>query len=271
MNKQEQHIILRALEKMHETTGMKTKFKPAVKERFINGTVNIRAAAKEKMFFIECKKELRIHHLPAILEKAAKYDPLLVIAGTIFPKLKEELRKQKIAYLDGAGNTYINNTDFVVWIDGQKSEEKTHAVTNRAFTKAGLKVVFHLLLDEQLINLPYRELAKMTEVGLGNINNIFTGLKDTGYVLQLDNKLKKIQRKKELLDRWMGGFAETLKPALHIGSFRFANTTGFANWKNFDLKGYDTVWGGEPAGDLLTNNLNPALLTIYTKRIKQKK
>src|SRR5205823_13865695 len=104
---------------------------------------------------------------------------------------------------------YINNDDFVVWIDGQKNDEKEHTVTNRAFTKAGLKVVFHLLLDEELINLQYRELAKMAEVGLGNINNVMTGLKDMGYVLQLDNKRKKLQKKKELLDRWMDGFAET--------------------------------------------------------------
>ena len=50
----------------------------------------------------------------------------------------------------------------------------------------------------------------MADVGLRNINNVITGLKDMGYVLQLDNKRKKLQKKKELLDRWMGGFAETL-------------------------------------------------------------
>jgi hypothetical protein len=268
MNKKEEHIILHALEKMHKTTGMKTKFKPAVKDIFIDGTVDIIAATKEKVFFIECKRELRAHHLPAIIEQARKYKPLLVIAETIFPKLKEELRKQKIAYLDDAGNVYINNDDFVVWIDGQKNEEKERTVTNRAFTKAGLKVVFHLLLDEELINLPYRELAKMADVGLGNINNVMTGLKDMGYVLQLDNKRKKLQKKKEILDRWMGGFAETLKPALHIGNFRLANTAEFGNWRKFRVEGHDIFWGGEPGGDLLTNNLNPASLTIYTTRNK---
>ena len=267
MNNQEEHIILHALEKMHKTTGMKATFKPT-KDRYIAGTVDIRAKNKKEVFFIECKKELRAHHLPAIMEQAMRYRPLLILAETIFPKLKEELRKQKIAYLDGAGNIYINNDDFVVWIDGQKNEEKAHMVTNRAFTKAGLKVVFHLLLDEELINLPYRQLAKMAEVGLGNINNVITGLKHMGYVLQVDNKRKKLQKKNELLDRWMGGFAETLKPALHIGNFKFANTAEFGNWRNFRLEGHDTVWGGEPGGDLLTDNLNPALLTIYSTKNK---
>ena len=265
MNNQEEHIILNALEKFHETTGMKTEFKPAVKDRLIDGTVDIIAANKEKVFFIEFKRQLRAHHLPGITEQALKYKPLLVIAETIFPKLKEELRRQNIAYLDDAGNAYINYHDLVILIDGKKNEEKENKVTNRAFTKAGLKVVFHLLLQEELINLPYRELAKKAEVGLGNINNVMTGLKDMGYVLQLDNKRKKLQKKNELLDRWMNGFAEILKPALHIGNFRFANAAQFDNWRTIRVEEQNTVWGGEPAGDILTDDLNPAKLTIYTK------
>ena len=264
VNIKEEHIILNALEKLEKTTGIKTKFKPVVKGKFIDGTVDFIIKNKVTTFFIEAKKELRAHHLPNITEQATKHKPMLVIAQTIFPKLKEELRKQKIAYLDDAGNAYINYQDLVIWIDGQKKEEKGNTVTNRAFTKAGLKVVFHLLADERLINLPYRELAKMAEVGLGNINYIMTGLKDMGYVLQFDNKRKTLQKKKELLDRWMGGFAETLKPAIHIGNFRFVNAIEFANWRKIRLEAHDTVWGGEPGGDLLTNDLNPAILTIYT-------
>ena len=264
MNEKEGHIILHAFEKLHKATGIITKFTPALKDKFIVGTVNFMTKNKETLFFIEAKNELRAYHLPTITEQAAKYKPLLVVANTIFPKLKEELRKQKIAYLDGAGNAYINYKDLVIWIDGQKNEERERVVINRAFTNAGLKVVFHLLLDEQLLNLPYRELAKIAEVGLGNINYVMTGLKDLGFILQIDPKRKKLQRKRELLDRWMNGFAEILKPGLHIGNFKFVNELQFDNWKKNRLLDQDTVWGGEPAADLLTNDLNPAKLTIYT-------
>jgi hypothetical protein len=264
MNLKEENIILNTLEKLEKTTGIKTKFKPAAKGRFIDGTVDFITKNKATTFFIEAKKELRAHHLPNITEQATKHKPMLVIAQTIFPKLKEELRKQKIAYLDDAGNAYINYQDLVIWIDGQKKEEKERTVTNRAFTKAGLKVVFHLLVDENLVNTSYRELAKLAKAGLGNINNVMTGLKDMGYLLQIDNKRKTLQKKKELLDRWMGGFAETLKPTLHIGNFRFANAVEFGNWRKIRLEAHDTVWGGEPGGDVLTNDLHPTKLTIYT-------
>ena len=38
----------------------------------------------------------------------------------------------------------------------------------------------------------------------------------------------------------------------------------FNDWKKTTLKEGETYWGGEPAGDLLTNFLRPAELTLYT-------
>ena len=35
-------------------------------------------------------------------------------------------------------------------------------------------------------------------------------------------------------------------------------------WKDLKLDTTKTVWGGQPAGDLLTNYLHPAEFTIYT-------
>lgn len=38
----------------------------------------------------------------------------------------------------------------------------------------------------------------------------------------------------------------------------------FLNWRNLPLDYKVTHWGGEPAADLLTGNLNPEILTLYT-------
>ena len=35
-------------------------------------------------------------------------------------------------------------------------------------------------------------------------------------------------------------------------------------WKDLELDTTKTVWGGEPAGDLLTNYLKPEEFTLYT-------
>ena len=62
----------------------------------------------------------------------------------------------------------------------------------------------------------------------------------------------------------MAAYAERLKPALKIGTFRFLKEEDFTNWKKLPIRNGKTWWGGEPAGDILTNYLRPAELTIYT-------
>lgn len=133
-------------------------------------------------------------------------NPLWVIAERIFPALKETLqetlRENKIGYLDTAGNIYVNTPEQFVWLDGHKATETKKPVTNRAFTKTGLKAVFYLLLHQDKINL----LAKATNVALGNINNIITGLKEAGFILPINHKEVQLQNKKALLDRWIAGY-----------------------------------------------------------------
>ncbi|MFA6924257.1 MAG: type IV toxin-antitoxin system AbiEi family antitoxin [Bacteroidales bacterium] len=80
----------------------------------------------------------------------------------------------------------------------------------------------------------------------------------------------KLVNKKELFEKWIGAYDTRLKPAIHIGDFTFFDKNKFAKWKKMQLKTYETLWGGEPAGNLLTNYLNPEILTIYTDENKQK-
>jgi len=54
--------------------------------------------------------------------------------------------------------------------------------------KAGLKAVFYFLTTDEIINFPYRVMADMTGVALGNIKNIIDGLKEAGFILNVNNK-----------------------------------------------------------------------------------
>ena len=56
----------------------------------------------------------------------------------------------------------------MIWLDGQKNTEPEKPVTNRAFTKTGLRTVFYLLMNEQGIRIPYRTIAKQT--GVAKVN-----------------------------------------------------------------------------------------------------
>lgn len=210
------------------------------------------------------KKELRNHQINQIEKIGDTYDPIIIIADRIFPKIKNELRIKKIAYLEANGNVFLRNNRFFLWLETQKPIQTEREKGNRAFTKTGLKVVYHFLLDPHMINLPYREIANITQVGLGNVNNIFTGLKETGFLLKLNKNQFLLNNKKELLEKWIQTYKEVLQPTLKLGQYKFANEDNFIHWKNIQLKEGFTRWGGEPAGDLLTNHLRPGELTLYT-------
>lgn len=258
----ENQIVHKALEQLDAQTGIKGKWKTTNKE--VDGELDLYTAPNNLHLLVEVKKELRQHHLPHIFEMAKKYQPLMVVAENIFPTLKQLLRDKKIAYLDTAGNMYAHTATHFIWIDGNKIVEEKKTATNRAFTKTGLKTVFYLLLNKDAINMPHRTLAAATGVALGNIKNVIEGLRDAGFILQVNDTKLKLQNKKALLERWITGYRETLKPALLLGKYRFWNDKKMQNWQKLPVKGGEDMWGGEPAGEFLTNYLMPQNLTLYT-------
>jgi hypothetical protein len=62
----------------------------------------------------------------------------------------------------------------------------------------------------------------------------------------------------------MVAYKENLQPKLKIGRFRFANKKNFTEYRKMQLNENTTWWGGEPAGEILTNYLRPVELTLYT-------
>jgi hypothetical protein len=215
-------------------------------------------------FNTDIKKELRFHQLIQIEKLANTYPPFIIVAERIFPKIKEELRQLNIAYLEANGNIYFHHEHFRYVIEANKPLQIPKEKQNRAFTKTGLKVLFHFLVKPELVNLPHREIAEITQVAHGNIAYILNGLKETGYLARLNKNMFQLMNKKELLQKWAVAYKETLQTNLEIGRFRFANEENFIHWRKVQLQKGKTWWGGEPAGDLLTNYLRPGELTIYT-------
>jgi hypothetical protein len=256
-----------ALANLQRTAHIKGKWKPIAINRHDNGLDGqIEFTLEENLIKMnaEVKNNLRTIHLPQIYKLAKNHAPLMVIADHIFPKIKEELRNHNIAYLEGNGNIWLKFGKALLWIDANKTLPEEKEKINRAFTKTGLKVVFDFLRDETLINAPYREIAQGAKIALGNVNYIINGLKEKGFVLKMNKHEYKLTNKKELLNVWMTKYAEKLKPELEIGTFRFLKNEDFLNWKKLPIEPEKTWWGGEPAGDIYTNYLKPAVFTLYT-------
>jgi hypothetical protein len=216
----------------------------------------------------EFKKEPRMIHMPRFVSMKQDFGKLLIVGKHISENVKTALREADINYVDAAGNTYLNLPPVYVFLDGQKADLKERDEKNRAFTKAGLKLVFAFLERPELLNEPYRTIASETGVVLNTISKVISGLKGAGYIIATASKSMQLINTNALFERWIQEYELRLKPDLIIGRFRFAKSEDFYNWKNLKINIPSTQWGGEPAADLLTNYLNPEILTIYTEEGK---
>lgn len=261
-----ERIVNTALENLEKHTGIKGNFTSFndITDRGIDGKVDLFFDNGKEIFWVEVKKEVRNHQLNLLIDLAHQHPNFLLIAENIFPKIKEQLRKNNIAWLDIAGNIYLHTTKHHLWIEGQKIEKIRKVKVNRAFTATGAKVIYQFLINENFLNLPYREIAVKAGVALGNINYIINGLKEHQFLIKENNKRMKLINKRELLDKWMVAYDEKLKPTLNIGNFRFLNDDDYYQWQRWNLESNETFWGGEPAGEIITKYLKPEIFTIYT-------
>lgn len=252
-----------ALDNLKKHTGIEGTYATTYKKG-LDGEVDLIFQNGKELFNVEVKREIRNHQLPVIEDRARHNKNFLLVAETIFPKIKEELRKQGIGYLDTAGNIFLQTTKHHLWIEGHKNKKTNTEKSNRAFKAAGLKVIYLFLTDENLLNKPQRTIAEEAGIALGNINYILNGLKEMEFLIEKNKKEFQLLNKGELLQKWMIGYEEKLKTSLHIGNFRFLKNEDYNHWKNIALKENHTFWGGEPAGAMITNYLLPEIFTFYT-------
>ncbi len=257
-------IAYLALENLKKHTGIQCHF-TANQKKGLDGEVDMLLNYGKEVFIVEVKREVRNHQLQQIKYWAEHYKNFLLIAETIFPKIREELRKHRIGYLDTAGNIFLQTPKHHIWLEGHKTEKNKTEKVNRAFTATGLKVLYHFLIDENILNQPQRKIAEKAAVALGNINYIINGLKEHKFLIEKNRNEFMLINKKQLLDKWLAGYEEKLKPTLHIGNFRFLKNDDYNNWKNLELKKQKTFWGGEPAGAIITKYLLPEIFNLYTE------
>lgn len=257
MNKE---TINTALGNLADVTGIKGFWKH---KGPLDGMLQIFVREQSYDFQVKIFNEIRGHNIVHPEEFQNTKEPVILLANRIFPKIKQELRYKNIPYIETNGNIFLNRGNTYLLVDTQKPVTTEKQTGNRAFTKTGLKVVFHLLRNKEDINLPQRQLAEKTNVALGNIPQVIEGLKETGYLVPLKKRRFVWEKRKELLERWINEYATALKPKLRKGRYK---TPG--NVREIKFDNHLTVWGGEPAADILTNYLRPEKYILYTRETR---
>jgi hypothetical protein len=267
----EEEIIYKAFDRLDKNIVifLNWETKKEKGDMHIDGLLNFLINNHKFKFNVEVKKDVKNHQLYNLIENKNHFKDFLLVAEKLYPKTKKELRQNNINYIEANGNAYINKNDVYFFVDTNEPLKIQKEKGNRAFTKTGLKVVFHFLLNPELINQTQREIADTTNVGLGNIPQIINGLLETDHLIKLNKKEYIINDYEELLDKWITEYAQTLRPKLFKQRFRFQNRD--QNWKDIHLHTDKTLWGGEPAGDILTDHLRPEYFTLYTTETKREK
>jgi hypothetical protein len=193
--------------------------------------------------------------------------PVLLLTKYIPGEIAREYVGEGINYLDIAGNCYIRHNALVVIIEGKKIRRTASAIQPRAFQEAGLRLIFQFLVNPVQTQLPYRELAKLAGISLGSVASIMQELTELKFILKT-KQTKKLKNTQDLLNRWIIGYHDLLRPRLFKRRMRFVKPDHYNNWKELNLMQTDGVayWGGEPGANLLTGYLQPGNYTIYTDR-----
>ena len=153
MKKEIVHIALKNLLK---TTGIEGEWKPEAaldNTLQIDGKLRLKIQNQDYLFNVAIKNEIRQHQIQELELLKAIDENFLLIARRIFPKGKQVLQQKGVAYIEANGNVFLQKDKVYLFVDTQKAIDNKKTQSNRAFTKTGLKVLFHLLQYKEDINL----------------------------------------------------------------------------------------------------------------------
>ena len=262
----EYKLLDQAIEAFRQETGLHLGIiarETIVDDCFVDAVIELPMGGGR--LFAEVKRWAQHANLGALVERVKRQPGEgVLIADYVNPNMAKKLKELEVQFIDTAGNAYVNRPPLYVNVMGHKLRDhtkNTNEVTNRAFDVAGLKVIFGLLCEPELVEAPYRAIAEKTDVALGTVGQIVNGLKDAGFIVDRGkNRGRRLVNQRKLLDRWVEVYPEKLKPKLRVGEF--VNDDPYW-WKDFHIETFGAYWGGEVAAAKCVGYLNPEVVTIY--------
>lgn len=186
----------------------------------------------------------------------------LLVTNYVAPDVARRLQKMGVQFLDVVGNMYINDGPRYIFVTGNAARgRKKKETIGRAFYGGGLRVIFVLLCQPNLLNATYREIASAAGVALGTVAGVIKDLERQRYLLITKTGLTLIN-KKTLMGRWVESHAERLRPKLVLGRYQAEKNDW---WRDAVLDPKETQWGGEVAAARRISNIKPAQAVLYTQ------
>ena len=242
---------------------------PGADAHQVDALIRIGRGGESQTYAAEIKRGLRPATLGVTLHHIERLNrPGMLLADYVTPPMAETLKARAIAFLDAAGNAYINQPPILVWVKGERPRKQPTAEWNagRVFQPGGLKVVFALLCNPEWTDQPYREIAGLAGVAHGTVGAVAVELQKLGFIAYVNGKRRLLERDR-LLRQWAEAYVRTLRPKLMLG--RYDATEGHW-WKGLTPAQYGVLLGGEPAAEKLTRHLRSTTVTLYGDKVESR-
>ena len=274
LNMEKQNILQKAINQFTLATGIGVNIldnHPKINQlQNTDACIEIKAGNNPIQFQTIIKNEIREQALPELLQQMQQNKGEGLLVCRYIPKpIKEILKNQGINYLETAGNCFIRKEGLYLYINDKTVTKERQTKDGKLWKTAGIKFIFGILLQPTLLNEPYRKMAEITGVALGNIGPFLDELKNEGFLkegIENGHPILFLENMEPLRNKWIAMFNAVLKPKLKQGRFRFVDKHMLDQWEQ--LPNTDYFWGGETAGAVLTNHLHPEVFTIFTKQPK---
>jgi len=159
---------------------------------------------------------------PLVRDLIARTSPhagrsMILFAPYVSPEMAALLVARGINFVDRAGNCHVDlGGRYVAHVEGRKLRQRADVPGG---TRApGFRLIFALLVEPDLLNAPAREVARASGVSLGTVSNVLRRLEHDRVVVRTKSK-RHLVRQDDLIERWIAGYAETLRPQLLAGRF----------------------------------------------------
>lgn len=195
--------------------------------------------------------------------------PWLLCAPYIAPKMASFLVERGAGFVDATGNCHIT-VDGDVFLHHVETRRTTSEGPAPAAVRApGYSVILALLTEPELLGATVREIERRASATKSTVSNQLRRLEAEGVLGRSGGQLQLV-RPRDLLDKFVAGYADVLRPRLHVG--RYATP-----WREPALLEAQIEqiwspeatrrwwWGGASAGWRLTRHYHAPTTTVHVE------
>jgi hypothetical protein len=193
------------------------------------------------------------------------HQPQWILFAPYVPrKIGQHLATAGANYIDLEGNCRLQLGDrYIATIEGRAPTRKQPE--GRGLRAAGYQVLFAILAKPDLLNEGVVKTGKLADVGKTTVADTLEKLERQGFLTTIQNR-RRLMKPEALLERWLAGYANTVRPRLLLARYR----TQDKNPEELEHRIMDVLgdeprwaWGGGAAAMRLTQHYRGETTVVH--------